>query len=400
MPRFRYQAVDREGRTVAGEMAAADAEQLAARLNKAGLSLESAVEILSQESEEGVREIHRLTVRDFRQLAEHLGDLTDSGLPLVQGLQALSEELPNRRLRHGLRSIVAQLETGAELTNVLQSHGAPADLRALITAGIRSGHTGELLGRYAAGLRRVADVRRRIFLTLSYPLLVVPLVAVVGLYILVGIVPELKNIFEDFGVQLPAVTEVLIVLSDALIQYGTWFAVGAVSLAALLWVIVGVVLDAATRRQLVCSIPVVGSLLRLTALSRFAHLLAMLVENNVPLPQALTLAADGAGDAEIQSACWHLAADVETGAQLEESARQIHGLPATLVQTLTWHKQGPSFPDALRALADLFEAQAFSRTDLVGVIWQPALLIGAGAAMGFLIVALFLPAIRLISDLS
>ncbi|MBT4867331.1 MAG: hypothetical protein HON53_19690, partial [Planctomycetaceae bacterium] len=222
MPRFHYKAIDSNGELTSGEIEAVDVAGATARLEADGLKVESVEPIdvssfgdsATEEIDSAGRTVERMKVRDFRRLSGQLGDLTEAGLPLVQGLSALAAELPSSRFRRGLRSIVSRLQAGGELGSVLKSHGAPADLQALIAAGAKSGHTGELLGRYAAQARQVSDIRFRAAIALVYPLIILLLLGVVLVAIMVGLVPSFRKIFEDFGTELPAITKLVISTSD------------------------------------------------------------------------------------------------------------------------------------------------------------------------------------------
>jgi type II secretory pathway component PulF len=408
MPRFHYKSIDANGKPTSGEMDAADIGEVTARLEADGLKVASVEPITdspasdppAEEIDSAGRTVERMRVRDFRRLSGQLGDITEAGLPLVQGLSALAAELPSSRFRRGLRSIVSHLEGGGDLASVLRDHGAPADLQALIAAGAKSGHTGELLGRYAAQARQVSDIKLRAVIALVYPLIILTLLSVLLVAIMVEIVPSFRKIFEDFGTELPGITKLVLFISDVLISHGLWLIAALILMASVIWIVVAFVLDKTTRRQLICSIPVVGRLLRFSALAQFSHLLAILVENGVPLPEALVLSADSTGDAEIQAAGWMMASDVESGEPLERAAYNMPAMPATLVEAMKWHKQSDVFADTLRALTDMYESRAHAQTGLIAVLWQPVVVVTMGFTVGLTVIALFMPLINLLNGLA
>ncbi|MBT6157644.1 MAG: type II secretion system F family protein [Planctomycetaceae bacterium] len=408
MPRFHYKAIDSNGELTSGEIEAVDVAGATARLEADGLKVESVEPIdvssfgdsATEEIDSAGRTVERMKVRDFRRLSGQLGDLTEAGLPLVQGLSALAAELPSSRFRRGLRSIVSRLQAGGELGSVLKSHGAPADLQALIAAGAKSGHTGELLGRYAAQARQVSDIRFRAAIALVYPLIILLLLGVVLVAIMVGLVPSFRKIFEDFGTELPAITKLVISTSDVLVSHGIWLFGAMIFMVSAIWVVVAFVLDKMTRRRIICAIPVLGRLLRFSALARFSHLLAILVENGVPLPEALVLSGDSAGDAEIQAASWMMASDVESGEPLDRAAYNMPAMPGTLVESMKWHDKPDVFADTLRALTEMYKSRAHAQTGLITVLWQPIIMVTMGISVGLIVIALFMPLIKLLNDLS
>jgi type II secretory pathway component PulF len=399
MARFRYQAVDADGKPISGEMEAADVNEVTTRLEGDDARVES-VEPIALEIDQAGRSVERMKVRDFRQLSGQIGEITEAGLPLVQGLAALAEELPNSRLRRGLRSIVRRLAAGGDLASVLKEHGGPPELQALIAAGVRTGHTGELLGRYAAEYRQVSDVKLRSMMALAYPAFMLGIVGTILLFILLWIVPMFRHIFDGFGTQLPAITLSVLFISDLLIKHGLWVLVGLTVVAGITWGMMALLVDDITRRRIFCAIPIIGRLLRFSALARFSHLLAILVENHVPLPEALTLSGESVADAEIRAAGWIMAADVDAGESLDESALRLPAMPATLVQAMAWHKQPDVFADTMRALAEMFESRARAQTGLIAAVCQPAVILFIGIVLGYTVIALFMPLIKLLNDLS
>ncbi|MGH7202661.1 MAG: type II secretion system F family protein, partial [Planctomycetaceae bacterium] len=290
MARFRYTAFDAAGRRVSSEMEAASAKEVLERLEAAGLAVESIQPLHARDSDESASDetasdesseikesprrvsdeepaepifetLHR---RDFEELTGHVADLTQSDLPLAQGLRAVADDLPNGRFRRGLLQIAAELERGMDLDRVLALHGAPADVRALLKIGRRTGRTTEVLGEYIIHLRNVADVRRRAVLGLAYPLVLLAVALGIFLAFLCFLVPSFEQLYSDFGVELPEMTVSLIVLS----RNCAALAIGLFLLAV--GIVVGYLLLPERWRQWVLShVPVIGPMLRWTALARF-----------------------------------------------------------------------------------------------------------------------------------
>ncbi len=140
--------------------------------------------------------------------------LAQAGLPLASGLRALAEEVPSGRVRRALHALSSRLEAGQSLDAVLggSTRLIPPPLRALLTAAAGSGNLSLLLDRYLTLARVNRDLRRRLWLTLAYPLvLIVAALGVVAFFVL-WLVPQFKDIFEGFGVELPVVTTSLLLI--------------------------------------------------------------------------------------------------------------------------------------------------------------------------------------------
>ncbi len=159
----------------------------------------------------GFDSLEKLSAEETAELAARMADLTKAGLPLGEGLRALAGELSGRRLRRVLRALADQLDAGADLAVAVESQSArlPTCLRGLVLAGLRSGRLAETLEEYVDLQRSQSELRRRLWLSLAYPLMLLlcltALVVVVRLYLL----DEYQGIAWGFGVQLPAVSRLL-----------------------------------------------------------------------------------------------------------------------------------------------------------------------------------------------
>ena len=404
MPRFVYTARDSSGRNVSGEVVAANAREAAFELEARDLQVET-VEPLEQaaDTEPGGRTeqpVEQLKRREFDRVSRHIAELTEAELPLATGLSHLADELPKGKFRRALSDMAAQLDQGHDLESVIESHGAPADLRALVRAGARSGRTAEVLWQYVAHTRNVADVGRRAVLALAYPLLTATCAALVVLFLLTWIVPDFRKIFLDFDTELPGITNLLIEFSNLFVERGLWVALAVVVAGMGTWTILKLALGEVARRRCICAIPFLGPLLRWAALSRFSHLLAVLIENDVPLPDALQLAGQGSADAQIRDASCQLAETVEAGGQLAPVARALDDFPTVLVEMLRREQNRESLTEAIHSIGEMFEGRVRSQASFITVACEPVLVVSLGFTVGFIVIALFMPLVRLLNDLS
>ena len=159
-------------------------------------------------------------------------------------------------------------------------------------------------------------------------------------------------------------------------------------------------LGASGRRRFVYHIPLIGPALRWAALARFSDLLALLIENQVPLPEALKLAGDGSHDAQIREASHKIAQRTEAGEPLRQAAREFGRFPASFLHTLSWEDHETALPDSLHAAADMFESRARVQSRLIGTVCEPFVVVLTWLVVGFTVIALFMPLIRLLNDLS
>ena len=344
----------------------------------------------------------RASAVDAAEFAEHLAGLTRSGLPLPSGLRALATELPSRRLRRTLRETADRLDLGQPLDSAVVSlaEGFPPHLRGLVVAGAGSGRMADVLGQYVRYVSLGADLRRRFWMSVAYPVFL--LICMFGLYLFVctWIVQSFDTIFKDFGVDIPAITRTLIAMSRATREHGLSFAgeVGAIALIA--WLAFRFLMDATARRKVVTGIPMFGPLLRWSVLAEFCHLVGLLVDAEMPLPEALAVAGHGVNDAELARAGDDLKRSVEQGRTLGESLVLWPRCPAGLVEVLDGAEGRGDLAPALHLAGDMFEARARSQASFASSLFAAMTLILVLWGIGFVVTALYMPIISLIGRLA
>lgn len=431
MSDFYYEARDENGQTISGRIRAMDVKDAIRQLEANKWDVVSVrtvpkpgpkepqpsdepvdAELISEEEGEEVEEaelveLPRFNRRERVELAGHLSEVMQAGLPLAPGLAALSRELPDGRVRRGLRAMVAKLEAGRSLEYALESRNVPPDLRGLVRAGLRSGHSGEVLSQYVHHAERMTDLRRRMALAWGYPLVLVLTAALIFLFFLGYVVPQFTKIYEDFGTELPAITESLVFLSKSLCRDWPVILVVGAGVAIVLWILWRFSLTAAQRRRFLWCLPIVGKMIRSAALARFSQLLSLLLENKVPLPEALRLAGQGAADAELGEAAHYLADVVESGGTIRGNELACKRFPATFVQLLSRIEGRGQKTDEVQILAEaclssarMFESQARVASVRIAALCQPLIVVFLAVSVGYLVIALFLPLIKLLNDLS
>jgi type II secretory pathway component PulF len=366
------------------------------------------------ESETASGRGEELSADESERLSRHVAGVSASGLPLGPGLRALAEESPRGAFRSALIDLAAALERGVPLDRAVESEAGriPPHLRGLIRAGVRTGDLGDILGRFSAVSRVGSDLRRTFWSGLIYPILAVGVTA--GLFILVDalVVDRYRLLFSDFGVELPAMTRLLLALSS-IVRALTPILLATFLALVLAWAVVGMVASRSARDGLVARTPVVGTLWRFTAWAEFCHLLAMLVEANVPLPEALRLTGEAVEDRNVERACLAMARGVEQGAPLSvamageapgadpEGLRAIRrSMPAGLPRLLRWAEDRAALAEVLNVAGETFQARSRAEVTFGGAAAAFLAATAVIAGLFIVVVGMFLPLITLVSRLS
>jgi type II secretory pathway component PulF len=209
----------------------------------------------------------------------------------------------------------------------------------------------------------------------------------------------MRSIFDDFGTELPMLTQSLINVSSAMNALG-WETWAAISLGmGVCLAIVTFFGGSGAGRRWSTSIPVIGRVFQYAALSDLCRLVALLAEADLPLPKTLRFAADASDDAWLSDRCRMVADDIETGTS-PSTAAAMANLPSSLGVAFRNAASKSSFVEALRSLADIYAARCLNSTQLVSSVITPFVVAIVVGCIGIMVVALFLPLIKLLNDLS
>jgi general secretion pathway protein F len=341
-----------------------------------------------------------LTAEEAAELSTRIADLTRAGLPLAQGLFALGAELPRGRLRRSMNELAKTLESGVPLDQAIEQDGrrVPPHLRGLVIAGVRTGRLGDLLSRFSACAQIGAELKRALWLSLAYPALTVTAAGALFIFVCVVLVRQFEAIYADFNIPLPSITVALIYV--ARIVQSVWVPIVFVGGAILCgWLAARVFLTRPARRSLAGRLPLIGSVWRSTSLAEFCHLLALLLESGLPLPQALRLTGEGVQNAEYDASCRLTANQVEAGRSLAQAMAERRLFPVGLPRLLRWAEGQRTLPDVLHIAGSIFEARARAQSTFVGWVLTVLCLFPVLCII-LTLPALFIPLITLISRLS
>lgn len=398
MPDFRYEATDRTGLARAGTVSAGTMRQAIDELTEQGWHVRRVIPIRGEERPLDVTEfLAPLSEPAAANVAGLLADAVRSELPLEPALRAAAEDA-RRAERRVLLRIADDIVRGTPSDEAFVRAGdaLPSPLLALILAGLESGELAALLSRYLTLTRQRAEARRPLLLSLAYPAALFVGVSLVLLAAFIFIIPQFRKIFDDFGSELPWLTRAVLFVSEFLLSFWgplllflTFFGL----MFAAYWFLM-------RRRGLsLTSLPGFDVFIRTADWGQFCGLLGLLIESRQPLPQALRLAAASATTLRVRTAVLLVADDVEIGMTPWEAALP-RTIPGPVRQVFRWAHQPDVFAEALAGLAELYSRRARISAGLIGFIIEPFVLTFLAVTVGVVVLALFLPLIQLLNDLS
>ena len=339
------------------------------------------------------------------ELFEQLAALTATGMPLPSGLRAASQELGSRRLRSIFRDLASRLEAGDSLQTAMASSPVrfPPHIQGLVLAGARSGQLTAILAEYVRHTNSAQELRVKFWTSLTYPLLGLVLSSILVSFICSLSVRTYESLMEGFGtfdVKVERHVDVLIMFARFVDDFGLKILISMIVALTLFWLMIKIVASPARIRRWICSVPVLGSLLRLSAVTEFCHLMAMFLEAGTPLPTALELAGESVRDPDLARSCSEMSRAVVEGQPLWIAVNLWPGIPAGLGQLFRWSEDQRGLPDSLRIAGDMFETRARAQASFANNVLGVVLLLIILWWVGFGIAALYLPMINVVRVLS
>ncbi len=397
MPHFTYIAMTEAGGKVSGAIEA-ESEAVAMRLIEEKRLFPVSVRGKGGAAK-GVPKKRRVRSSDLGTLYGQMADLLGSGVPLLRTLDSLIRSTPAPGLRELLKEIRAAVADGKSLTETLRQFPDvfPPLHTAMIQAGERAAFMEEVLRSLSGFIERFEELRSKVMGALIYPALLAGLGTVVMLAALMFFVPKFEPLLANVKKPLPS--EVMFMASHVVRSY--WYlvilAIGAV--AGFLWFNLrnDVVRRKLERWQL--KVPVVGSALRLLAITRFCRILGTMLANGVPLLHALKISKDATGSSILADLVAESAEAVRDGKRLSEPLGKSDFIPEQILAMIAVAEESNNLDKVLVQIADTVERRTNRQVDQAVRLIEPAILCLVAAAIGFLALGLLLPIFTMASAL-
>ena len=396
MEAFQYQALDATGRTVSGVVQADTARQARAQLRAQGL-LPSTIDHVR--ARERARQVwaRGLSSSELSLVTRQMATLLESGLTMEQSLNALIEEAAEPFTREVLTGVKTEVTAGSSLAGALGAYekSFPDFYRALVHGGEESGALPTVLQHLADYLDSRQALRQKTSLALLYPILVTSVAIMIVTGLLIYVVPQVVQVFQQSRQSLPVLTRALIGLSDFL--RATWPYI----LALLIATAVGARMalrHAAVRRRadvVLLRMPWLGSLIRGVNTSRFASTLAILVGGGVPLLSALSSGARVMTNMVMREAIERAIERVREGASLARALGETHAFPPLLIHLVASGEVSGKLEQMLNRAAHLATQALERRLAVFLTLLEPVMILVMGGIVLMIVLAILLPIIEI-----
>lgn len=345
-----------------------------------------------------------MKAEDLIALNEEIAGMARAGLPMDQGLEALAREMGGGRLRQVTTEIAADLRAGHTLPEALerQQGRVPPFYSGLVAAGVRTGRVGEVLATLTTYARTITGMRTTVVDALFYPAVVLLFALALFGFVCAYVLPRFEEIFRDFGLKLPWITEAVLKLGRHPMELVVIPALGLVLGIVVAYLILRLTPRGRRARiHLVYAVPVAGTLIRSARLAAFTELLAILVDHETPLPEAFRLAGRASSDPLMAETAEQIHTELSGGRPLSEVLRGRGLVPEWVAWMAGLGERRGNLGETLHKIADTYRRQVEMRAALLRTVLPPFLVIvTAGAFVCFFVFALMMPLVRLLDGLS
>ncbi len=388
---FTWVGTEKGGKTVRGEMRATGEAQVNATLRRQGIKV---VEVKKQRLGRG----GRITDKDITLFTRQLATMMKSGVPLLQAFDIVGKGHSNAAVAKLLLDIKTDVETGASLKQAFEKHPLYFDALFcnLIGAGEAAGILDSLLDRLATYKEKILAIKSKIKSALFYPVAIIVVAFVITAVIMIFVIPAFKEVFANFGADLPAPTLIVMAISEFFVEY--WYAIfGGVGGAvyAFFWTWkrsekVQIFMD-----RLMLRLPVFGDLVRKSSIARWTRTLSTMFAAGVPLVEALDSVAGASGNYEYYVATKKIQGEVATGSSLTSAMQGTAVFPNMVLQMVSIGEEAGSLDAMLSKVADFYESEVDDAVEALSSLMEPMIMVVLGTLIGGLVVAMYLPIFKM-----
>jgi type IV pilus assembly protein PilC len=398
---YDYKVRDQEGKLLGGTLEAESEEAVVGRLRQQGyapISIE-AKKSAGMKTQVRLPGSGRVKLKDLAVLSRQFATMINSGLSLLRALTILGEQTSNRRLGEVVTLVRAEVEKGSTLSGAMAKH--PKVFNRLYVSMVRAGEIGgfldQVLVEVAETFEKEVALRGKIRSAMTYPVVVFAMVLMIVSAMLIFIVPTFASLYDSLGGVLPLPTRLLMSASNGLRRFflPIVLAIGAFVFAFRRWKATPSGRYQVDRFKL--KIKVFGPLFHKSALSRFSRTLSTLIRSGVPILQALEIVGETVNNMVISRAVRDVQDSVREGESLATPLSKHSAFPSMVVQMMAVGEETGALDTMLSKVADFYDQEVEAAVASLTSMIEPILIAVMGAAVGGMVIALYLPLFSIIN---
>jgi len=388
---FSWEGKDKAGKTIRGELRAASVAAVNATLRRQGIVVQKVKTVKRRRG-------GRVTEKDIALFTRQLATMMKAGVPLLQSFDIVSKGASNPAVAKLLTDIKTDVETGSALAAAFRKFPLHFDALFcnLVQAGEQAGILESLLERLATYKEKILAIKSKIKSALFYPIAIIAVAFIITAVIMIFVIPAFKEVFTNFGADLPAPTLIVMGVSDWFVA--NWYIVFPVIVLGIwgffeAWkrsVAVQIFMD-----RFMLRVPVFGDLVKKSSIARWTRTLSTMFAAGVPLVEALDSVGGAAGNFVYAQATRQIKQEVSTGTSLTISMQNSNVFPSMVVQMVSIGEETGALDAMLAKVADFYEQEVDDAVEALSSLMEPIIMVVLGTIIGGMVIAMYLPIFKL-----
>lgn len=391
---YAWDGTDKRGNRVKGEIRGKNINLVKAELRRQGVNPNK---VRKKQKPLFVNK-KKITSKDISVFSRQLATMMSAGVPLVQSIDIVGKGHDNASVGEMLMAIKVEIEGGSNLSQALRKHPLYFDdlFCNLVDAGEQGGILESLLHKIAHYKEKTESLKGKIKKAMTYPTAVIVAAFIVTAILLIYVVPQFEDMFQSFGADLPAFTQMVVDLSRFM-QDWWWALFGGI--------VVGYLAFSYTYKRsrkmrqfldkMLLQVPIIGVIINKAAIARFARTLGTMFSAGVPLVEAMESVAGATGNIVYHDAVLKMRDDVATGQQLEFAMKQTELFPHMVAQMVAIGEESGALDAMLGKVADFYEEEVDNMVDNLSALIEPIIMAVLGVLVGGLIISMYLPIFKM-----
>jgi type IV pilus assembly protein PilC len=388
---YLWEGKDKSGKIIKGQMRAGGTALVNVTLRRQGI-------IVTKVARQRIGRGGKVSDKDVTLFTRQMATMMKAGVPLLQSFDIVGKGHANPAVARLLMSIKTDVETGSSLAAAFRKFPLHFDALFcnLVAAGEQAGILETLLDRLATYKEKILAIKSKIKSALFYPIAIVVVAFVITAVIMIFVIPAFKQVFTNFGADLPAPTLFVMAVSDFFVKF--WYLIFGIAVGGTwgfleLWkrsIPVQVFMD-----RLSLKIPVFGDLIRKSTIARWTRTLSTMFAAGVPLVEALDSVGGASGNYVYMQATKEIQRKVSTGTSLTTSMQESNVFPNMVVQMVSIGEESGALDAMLGKVADFFEAEVDDAVEALSSLMEPMIMVVLGVVIGGMVIAMYLPIFKI-----
>jgi type IV pilus assembly protein PilC len=400
MATFVYKVRDRAGKIFTGNMEGENRNSVVSRLREMNYYITSIIE-----KKQGILLFKKITFfqrikfRDLTIFYRQFATMVNAGLTLVSSLDILTEQVENKTLSNVIKTIKSDVEAGFTLADAFAKQ--PQVFSEINVSMIRAGEIGgvldEILNKIADLMEKEYALRQKIKSAMSYPTFIAGAAVIMSIFLLTFVLPQFVTVFAQYGGELPALTNLLVVLTKLFNQYWYLF---FITFAAIVFAFLAYIRTPNGKLnfdKFKLSAPIFGEINRKTAVARFTRILGTLIKSGVPILEALKVSSNAIGNLVISLAVTNAKTKIKEGQSISGPLAASGVFPPMVTQMIMVGEESGELEEMLVNVAKFYDEEVDRSVERLTSIIEPVMMVFIALTVGIMIIAMYLPIFNMVN---